>query len=338
MALAEVSNAMLKNRGLKIVTVGIFVSPLALNAEVNFFTDKLPPIVNNIAEGVEVGRGEEATRSEVQNYSLGVANDAIDGVEQRILSNSNFTHFDVTIGSDTLGVNGTDAKTKTEAMTVYRLHEHKNMFVFNQASIVGFDGRTTLNLGLGVRHINDAETVIMGGNVFYDYELDSKHKRSGFGFELLTSMLEFRTNKYSAISGTINYKGIDETTLDGHDIKLSTNMPYFYSSNFYFKKSEFKDTAGYSTKADEWGVQAEVVPNLVLGVASQKKTGSSAQTVASVSYSIPLGGSAQPAKQMQDGVWSTKPKPIREKLYQPVQRENRIMKKIKKGSLTFGVF
>jgi hypothetical protein len=39
-------------------------------------------------------------------------------------------------------------------------------------------------------------------------------------------------------------------------------------------------------------------------------------------------------KQMQDGVWSTKLKPIREKLYQPVQRENRIMKKAIKMGVT----
>jgi len=325
---------MLKKTTFKIVAASACIFPFALNAEDGFFTDKLPSIVKNIAEGIEVGKGGQATRSEVQKYSLGVANDAIDRTEQRILSNTNFTHFDLTLGSDVMGIDGADAKTKTEAMTVYRLHEDKNMFLFNQASIVGFDGRTTLNLGLGVRHINDAETVIMGANAFYDYELDSEHKRSGFGVELLTSMLEFRANKYNAISGTINYKGIDETALDGHDIKLSANMPYFYSSNVYFKQSEYKDNAGYSTKADEWGVQAEVAPNLVLGVASQKKAGSSAKTVASVSYSIPLGGRAQPSKQMQDGVWSTKLKPIREKLYKPVQRENRIMKKAIKLGVT----
>jgi len=325
---------MLEKTTFKIVAASACIFPFALNAEDGFFTDKLPSIVKNIAEGIEVGKGGQATRSEVQKYSLGVANDAIDRTEQRILSNTNFTHFDLTLGSDVMGIDGADAKTKTEAMTVYRLHEDKNMFLFNQASIVGFDGRTTLNLGLGVRHINDAETVIMGANAFYDYELDSEHKRSGFGVELLTSMLEFRANKYNAISGTINYKGIDETALDGHDIKLSANMPYFYSSNVYFKQSEFKDNAGYSTKSDEWGVQAEIAPNFVFGLASQKKTSSSAKTVASVSYSIPLGGRAQPSKKMQDGVWSTKLKPIREKLYKPVQRENRIMKKAIKLGVT----
>ena len=68
-------------------------SPLALNAEGNFFTDKLPSIVKNIAEGVEIGKGEEATRSEIQSYSLGAVNDAVDSVEQRILSYSNFHAF-----------------------------------------------------------------------------------------------------------------------------------------------------------------------------------------------------------------------------------------------------
>ena len=62
---------MLKNTTFKIVAAGACIFPLALNAEGNFFTDKLPSIVKNIAEGIEVGKGEEATRSEIQSYSLG---------------------------------------------------------------------------------------------------------------------------------------------------------------------------------------------------------------------------------------------------------------------------
>jgi len=44
----------------------------------------------------------------------------------------------------------------------------------------------------------------MGANAFYDYEMESEHKRTGFGVELLTSLLELRANKYNAVSGTIN--------------------------------------------------------------------------------------------------------------------------------------
>ncbi len=56
-------------------------------------------------------------------------------------------------------------------MAVYRLHETDNFFIFNQASFINFDDRNTINLGLGGRHINDNETVIMGLNAFFDYEV-----------------------------------------------------------------------------------------------------------------------------------------------------------------------
>ena len=308
--------------------------PIALNAEQNFFKDTLPSIVKNIAQGVEDGNLEAATKNKVVNYSLNAANTELDKVENSIVANSPFTHLELTLGSDAFGLDTDGTDTKSEAMAVLRLHETKNTFLFNQTSFISFDGRSTINLGLGARHINDAETVIMGANVFYDYELDSEHKRTGFGVELLTSLLELRANKYNAVSGTITYNGINETALDGHDIKISGNLPYFYSSDIYFKQSEFSDGAGYKIKNDEWGIEAEIAPNLTVGVAQQKGTGVSEQTVASISYSIPLGGKQAPAKAMQDGKWSTSLKPIREKLYKPVQRENRIMKKAIKLGVT----
>jgi hypothetical protein len=155
------------------------------------------------------------------------------------------------------------------------------------------------------------------------------------GVELLTSMLEFRANKYNAITGALSYNGLVETALDGQDFKLTANLPYFYSSNVHFTSSEWNDGAGYKTKTEELGISAEVFPNVVLGVARQKKDNGASDTVASVSYSIPLGTTPRVEKKMQDGKWSTKMKPIREKLYQPVQRENRIMKKKSEFSLTF---
>ena len=47
-----------------------------------------------------------------------------------------------------------------------------------------------------------------------------------------------------------------------------------------------------------------------------------------VDYSIPLGGANKAGKAMQDRDWSTKFEPIKEKLHRPVERENRIMKKV----------
>ena len=287
------------------VLLGIVSLPVALNAEQNFFKDSLPIIFRNIAQGVEDVNAEMVAKNEVVNYSLDAANDAIDRVENSIIANTPFTHLELTLGSDAFGLDTDGTATKSEAMAVLRLHETKNAFLFNQTSIVSFDGHSTLNIGLGARHINDAETIIMGANAFYDYEMESEHKRTGFGVELLTSLLELRANKYNAVSGTINYNGIDETALDGHDVKITGNLPYFYSSNVYCKQSEFSDGVGYKIQNEEWDVQAEIAPNLVVGVAQQNGTGRSEQTIASVSFSIPLGGTRSPAKakQVVNGEW-----------------------------------
>ena len=311
----------------------VTVTPIAVNAEQDVLKYQIPTVVKNIAEGAEQGAATETAKQEFHNFSFGLANSKLNLLEDKILSETGFTHLELSLGSDVFGLDS-GTKTKSEVMAVYGLHETSNLFLFNQTSIVNFDSRRTFNIGLGARHITDDETLILGANAFYDYESKSGHKRSSLGFELLTAMLEFRANTYNAISGTIAYNDINETALDGRDMKLTANLPYLYSSNVYYSSGKWKDGLGYETKTKEFGVTAEVLPNLFVTVAQQKKDSTKAKTVASISYSIPIGNTAKTKRVMQDGVWSTKLKPIREKLYQPVQRENRIMKKAIKLGVT----
>ena len=311
----------------------VTVTPIAVNAEQDVLKYKIPTIVKNIAEGAERGAAAETAKQELHSFSLGLANSKLNLLEDKILSETGFTHLELSLGSDVFGLDS-GTKTKSEVMAVYGLHETSNLFLFNQTSIVNFDSRRTFNIGLGARHITDDETLILGANAFYDYESKSGHKRSSLGFELLTAMLEFRANTYNAISGTIAYNGINETALDGRDMKLTANLPYLYSSNVYYSSGKWKDGLGYETKTKEFGIAAEVLPNLFVTVAQQKKDSTKATTVASISYSIPLGNAAKTKRVMQDGNWDSRMKPIREKLYQPVQRENRIMKKAIKLGVT----
>ena len=311
----------------------VTVTPIAVNAEQDVLKYKIPTIVKNIAEGAEQGAATETAKQEFHNFSLGLANSKLNLLEDKILSETGFTHLELSLGSDVFGLDS-GTKTKSEVMAVYGLHETSNLFLFNQTSIVNFDSRRTFNIGLGARHITDDETLILGANAFYDYESKSGHKRSSLGFELLTAMLEFRANTYNAISGTIAYNGINETALDGRDMKLTANLPYLYSSNVYYSSGKWKDGLGYETKTKEFGITAEVLPNLFVNVAQQKKDSTKAKTVASISYSIPIGNAAKTKRVMQDGNWDSRMKPIREKLYKPVQRENRIMKKAIKLGVT----
>ena len=311
----------------------VTVTPIAVNAEQDVLKYKIPTIVKNIAEGAERGAAAETAKQELHSFSLGLANSKLNLLEDKILSETGFTHLELSLGSDVFGLDS-GTKTKSEVMAVYGLHETTNLFLFNQTSIVNFDSRRTFNMGLGARYITDDETLILGANAFYDYESKSGHKRSSLGFELLTAMLEFRANTYNAISGTIAYNGINETALDGRDMKLTANLPYLYSSNVYYSSGKWKDGLGYETKTKELGITAEVLPNLFVNVAQQKKDSTKAKTVASISYSIPIGNAAKTKRVMQDGNWDSRMKPIREKLYKPVQRENRIIKKAIKVGLT----
>ena len=211
----------------------VTVTPIAVNAEQDVLKYKIPTIVKNIAEGAERGAAAETAKQELHSFSLGLANSKLNLLEDEILSETGFTHLEFSLGSDIFGLDS-GTKTKSEVMAVYGLHETNNLFLFNQTSIVNFDSRRTFNIGLGARHITDDETLILGANAFYDYESKSGHKRSSLGFELLTAMLEFRANTYNAISGTIAYNGINETALDGSDMKLTANLPYLYSSNVYY--------------------------------------------------------------------------------------------------------
>ena len=317
----------------KILATVVTVTPIAVNAEQDVLKYQIPTVVKNIAEGAEQGAATETAKQEFHNFSLGLANSKLNLLEDEILSETGFTHLELSLGSDVFGLDS-GTKTKSEVMAVYGLHETSNLFLFNQTSIVNFDSRRTFNIGLGARHITDDETLIVGANAFYDYESKSGHKRSSLGFELLTAMLEFRANTYNAISGTIAYNGINETALDGRDMKLTANLPYLYSSNVYYSSGKWKDGLGYETKTKEFGVTAEVLPNLFVNVAQQKKDSTKAKTVASISYSIPIGNAAKTKRVMQDGNWDSRMKPIREKLYKPVQRENRIMKKAIKLGVT----
>ena len=74
-------------------------------------------------------------------------------------------------------------------------------------------------------------------------------------------------------------------------------------------------------------MSAEIQPNLILSIGSQKTDTSARETVGSVSYSIPLGGVTKKTRKRRTLSFKTDLQPIREQLFKPVDRENRIKKK-----------
>jgi len=268
----------------------------------------------------------KTTINKAKNLALAATNIKIDTLEQKALDNK-WSHLDLSLGWD-------NGKPTFSIMSVYGLNETKNWFIFNQSSLVNYDDRNTVNLGFGARHINDKETVILGANAFYDYELDSGHSRSSLGIEALTSLVELRANSYSAQSGTITYNGINETALGGYDYSLKAQLPYAYSSNIYIKRTKWLDNIDYSSSIKEWGIEVEPVSNFKITLGSQQKNSADSKFVGTLTYRMPFGQTDTLAKQKHGGNWSNSLESVRYKLYKPVQRENRIAKKAIKLGLT----
>lgn len=313
----------------------VWLIPFSLNAEIELSNSQLAGSAAVLVQGIEDGNTTEVVADEVSKYALGTLNSGLNFIEDRALATTNFTHLELSLGSDTFGLNTTGSKISAEIMSVYRLYEDETTFLFNQSSLTRFNNRTTLNTGLGARYITPDEKMIFGANAFYDYEIEAKHKRTGLGVEFITSIFEVRANRYNAVSGAMSGGKYDtEAALDGRDFKLTANLPYFYSSNAFFTDSQWKDGVGYVTNTEEFGLKAELLPNAYFTIASQQQDAGKRQQVASFSYTIPLGKAAGEKKKMQDGSWSANLKPIREKLYEPVQRENKVMKKAIKLGLT----
>lgn len=264
------------------------------------------------------------TQQAVEGYALTSLNNELGNYSSSLL-NDRLKYLSLSVGRDRDEV-------FLEGMSVYGLYENQNWFVFNQTSLVNYDGRNTLNFGLGARHINDAETVIVGANAFYDFEFDSEHRRTGVGAELLTSLLQMRANYYISATGERLVDGVYEEALSGNDLRLTYELPFFYQSDIYLLTSNWYDGRGYSTFSREYGVTAEVAPNLMVELASTTDPGRASRLSASLTYRLTFG--AEPDRRVpRDGVFRFALDPVREMLYEPVQRENRIMKK----TITLGV-
>ena len=131
--------------------------------------------------------------------------------------------------------------------------------------------------------------------------------------------------------GAISYNGVDETALDGYDVKFTGKIPY---ADIYFEKSYWTDNSGYKTNNEELGISAEIIKNLTLTVAQQKKELKDAVGVIALNYSIPLGAKTSIVDSKADRDFTLKLRSVRSELYKPVQRENRIMKKSIKLGVT----
>ncbi len=126
----------------------------------------------------------------------------------------------------------------------------------------------TYNLGMGYRKLT-SENLLLGANIFGDYQDLHEHGRLGVGVEALGQILEARLNGYV---GVTTKRAINDTpssttyekVADGLDFELGAPIPYLpwfkiYSSGFWYDFDKFKDKYG-------WKNRLEIKPNAAITV------------------------------------------------------------------------
>tara|TARA_B100000530_G_scaffold173649_1_gene109647 strand:- start:369 stop:1268 length:900 start_codon:yes stop_codon:yes gene_type:complete len=265
--------------------------------------------------------------SSINEFSQNLAQ----GLADKLKQNENLKYFDISLDLQE------NQKPTIEIQSVSKLKEDNDSAYFNQTNLSSYNGETTINLGFGKRKLYKDETVMLGSNVFVDYQFDESHLRNGLGVEAISSVFDLRGNYYNAISG---FKATDEgreKALDGYDIQLNYHVTGKNNTDLYLQTFEWENpNSSYKEKGEKFGFVSQIGNlNLNLGYVNDNKNNDG--FFAGVKLVVPLGDTNE--NQPEAKTESLQYVSVREKLYIPVKRENRIrVVKISKSGVKLSGF
>ena len=137
--------------------------------------------------------------------------------------------------------------------------------VFTQLSYRRYEmfslDRDVVNAGLGYRRLFLDDTVLVGVNGFFDYEVDYHHQRSSLGAEVKWYGLDLDANKYWGLSSAhtrgVSGESVTEEPLDGHDIRLAAQVPYLPWAKVRAARYWW-DTINASEDIKGWSLSGEI--------------------------------------------------------------------------------
>ena len=207
--------------------------------------------------------------------------------------------------------------------SVSKLIEYDDGALFNQFNLISQDSNTTINLGIGKRKLYDSDTYILGTNFFIDYQFDESHLRSGLGFEAISNSLDFIANYYNAISGFKNTSDGREKALDGYDLKLNYHLSNKSNTDLFLQLFEWENpNSTYEEKGEKLGMTSSI-GNLAFEIGYLNDNKDNDGLFGSLKVVIPLGEQREILNKDNENI-NKNNLSVRNKLYMPVQRENKI--------------
>ena len=151
---------------------------------------------------------------------------------------------------------------------VASIKETEDTTTFQQTTVNAYDGRTTLNLGLGHRLMSKDRRWLTGFNAFYDHEFPNNHQRASMGLELISSPLSMTGNYYQGVSGYRSDKdGREQKPIDGFDAKLSAALPYLPGVKASYETSKWFGEDGIADLTREtYGLTGQLSKNFSIAV------------------------------------------------------------------------
>ena len=265
--------------------------------------------------------------SSINEFSQNLAQ----GLADKLKQNENLKYFDISLDLQE------NQKPTIEIQSVSKLKEDNDSAYFNQTNLSSYNGETTINLGFGKRKLYKDETVMLGSNVFLDYQFDEYHLRNGLGDEAISSVFDLRGNYYNAISG---FKATDEgreKALDGYDIQLNYHVTGKNNTDLYLQTFEWENpNSTYKEKGEKFGITSQIGNlNFDLGYLNDNQNNDG--FYAGIKLVVPLGNveNKKPETQTETSKYVS----VRDKLYIPVKRENKIkVVKISKSGVKISGF
>ena len=186
----------------------------------------------------------------------------------------------------------------------------------------GGDERFIGNIGWGSRKLSHDNTIMIGLNNFYDYDLENEHFRASIGAEARSAVIDFRFNRYVGLGDEY----MEEQVLDGWDYQLGSQIPYLHWANAFISGYEWEGQLREDIKGTKLGSEMQLTPNLHFELAydDKDKKGIADEWYSKLNFVHP--GKEGPTA--LDGVSDTPWKENRDmsgELLSKVKRQNKIM-------------